>query len=452
MRSWVRTCSVIWALVAALVILAPPAAADVFAVAQTASSSPSRTDLDVGLVDVNTGVFQPLPAGVNTTTASEFHPSITADGRYLVFERVDHAAGTDRIIGADLATGQVADLFTAFQVATMHLTSPAMDPRFGVLTGGSAPTPLEWIIDGFPGGTATPIAPPPIDPNAPHNLTVDPTSDSHVSIEAWRTNTSSSVPPGPIGRIGYFDFGTTGTIDAPAFTHDAHPALGEQGSDTVLLFDRHPVSHAGDIGAGDIDFCLQTASSSFAAGHACGVLPPIVNSPLNETRPAITLDGRYVGFIRNETNGHERLLVFDTATQTMLNNGVDLGPVLTPDSGNLSLYEKPVLSLANLVGSGTIIFSLLQPSRVGILVQRVVGHHMLLGRRAPTLKPVGRVPFGAFRRGRSHVKWNLGVNGKRLQPGTYQVTVRALAKSGKVRDMGIPRIIQIRRRSARAAA
>ncbi len=161
----------------------------------------------------------------------------------------------------------------------------------------------------------------------------------------------------------------------------------------MLLFDRHPVSHGGDIGAGDIDFCLQTASSTFAAGHTCGVLPLIVNSSLNETRPAITSDGRYVGFIRSETSGHERVLVFDTATQTILNDGVDLGPVRTPDSGNLSLYEKPVLSLTNLVGIRTITFSLLQPSSVGILVQRVIGHHMLLGRRVPTLKAIGRVPL-----------------------------------------------------------
>jgi hypothetical protein len=347
----------------------------------------------------------------------------------------------------------VADLFTAFQVAAMHLTSPAMDPRFGLLTGGSAPKPIEWITDGFPGGgPATPVAHPSIDPNAPPNLTVDPTSDDRLSITAWRTNTSSSVPPGPIGRINYFDFGTNATINAPAFTHDTHPALGEQGSDTVLLFDRHPVSPAGAIGAGDIDFCLQTASTSFAAGHTCGVLPEIVDSPLNETRPAITLDGRYVGFIRSETDGHERVLVFDTATQTMLNDGVDLGPVLAQDSGNLSLYEKPVLHLTNILNRSTVIFALLQPASVGILVQRVVGHHVLLGRRVPTLVPVGRVPFGAFHRGRSHVKWNLRVNGRPLRSGTYQVTVRALTPDGKVRDMATPRIIHIGHRPPRAGA
>jgi hypothetical protein len=425
-------------------MLASPAAADVFAVAQTASSSPSRTDLDIGLVDVNTGVFQPLPAGVNTTTATEFHPSITADGRYLVFERVDHVAGTDRIIMADLVTGQTSDLFNAFEAATMHPTSPAIARDGGiVLTGGPVSQPTHTDVSNFPNGPYPHFGSTLVS-GAPQDLTVDPTDDdsAFASLTAWRTNTHPGAPPATVGRISMHDVGGAGTLDSSPFVHDAHPAIGAFGA--TMLFDQHAVSAQGDIEPGDIHFCTATGST-FVASHACGVLPPIVNSPLNETRPALTADGRYAGFIRNETNGHERVLVFDTQTQTMLNDGVDLGPVLTPDSGNLSLYEKPAFHLTKLLTGGTVIFSLLQPAGVGILVQRVVGHHMLLGRRVPTLKPVGRVPFGAFHRGRSHVKWNLQVNGKRLRSGSYQVTVRALTRSGKVRDMGTPRIIQIRR-------
>jgi hypothetical protein len=443
MRSWLRICSVGWALAVALVGFAPAAKADVFAVAQTASTSPARTDLDIGLADVNTGVFQSLPAGVNTTTASEFHPSITADGRYLVFERVDHAAGTDRIIMADLTTGQTSDLFNAFEVATMHPTSPAIARDGGiVLTGGPVSQPTHTDVGNFPNGPYPHFGSTLVS-GAPRDLTVDPTDDdsAFASLTAWRTNTKPGTPPGTVGRITMHDVGGTTTLSPSPFVHDAHPAIGAFGA--TMLFDRHALSTQGDILPGDIHFCTATGST-FVGSHACGVLPAIVNSSLNETRPALTADGRYLGFIRSETNGHERVFVFDTQTQTMLNGGVDLGPVLTPDSGNLSLYEKPVFSLTNLVNGGTIIFSLLQPSSVGILVQRVVGHHMLLGQRVPTLKPVGRVPFGPFHRGRSHVKWNLRVHAKRLQPGTYQITVRALTKGGKVRDMGTPRIIHVR--------
>ncbi len=87
MRSRVRTCSL--AVVFVLVVFAPAAPADIFAFAQTASTSPSRTDIDVGLFDVSIGRPVTLPAAINTTSANEFHPSVTADGRYLVFERVD---------------------------------------------------------------------------------------------------------------------------------------------------------------------------------------------------------------------------------------------------------------------------------------------------------------------------------------------------------------------------
>jgi WD40-like Beta Propeller Repeat len=450
MRSWVRIWWVAWAMMIALVACAPAATADVFAVAQTASSSPSRTDLDVGLVDVNTGVFQSLPAGVNTTTASEFHPSITSDGRFLVFERVDHAAGTDRIIMADLTTGQTADLFTAFETGLMHPTSPYISRDGGiVLTGGPVSSPTHTDVSKFPAGPYPHFGSTQVT-GARLDLIVDPADDdsAFASLNAWRTNTTPGTPPGTIGRINMHDVGGHGTLPASTFVHDAHPAIGSFGA--TMLWDRHSVSSAGAIGPGDIHFCADTTDigvpASAAAGN-CGVLPPIVNSPLNETRPALTADGRYVGFIRSEDNGHERVFVFDTQTQTMLNaSGVDLGPVRTPDSGNLGLYEKPVFTLATIINVNTISFSLLQPASVGILVQRVAGHHSLLGRRVPTLRPVGRVPFGTFHRGHGHAKWDLRVNGRRLPPGTYQVTVRALTKSGRVRDMGTPRIIRIRDR------
>ncbi|HUO72323.1 MAG TPA: hypothetical protein VMU39_16255, partial [Solirubrobacteraceae bacterium] len=161
--------------------------------------------------------------------------------------------------------------------------------------------------------------------------------------------------------------------------------------------------------------------------------------------PAFTPDGRYIGFIRDESNGHERLFIWDSLTQTMLNGGVDLGLVHTPDSGNLSLFVKPVFRLTNIPNLNTVSFTLLQPAGVGILVQQIVGRHKLFGQTVPTLKRVGRVPFGSFHAGQRHVHWDLRVNRKRLMPGTYQVTVRALSKNGLVRDMGKPRIIHIRR-------
>jgi hypothetical protein len=152
------------------------------------------------------------------------------------------------------------------------------------------------------------------------------------------------------------------------------------------------------------------------------------------------LDGRYIGFIRDEANGHERLYVFDTQTQTLLEpNGADLGLGLTPDTGNLSLYEKPVLLAASLPRLGALNLSLADASVIGLLVQRVTGYHRLLGRRVPTLKPAGRIPLGRSRHGRHTVHWRP----RGLRPGLYQFTQRALTASGRVRDLGRPRTFRI---------
>jgi hypothetical protein len=118
--------------------------------------------------------------------------------------------------------------------------------------------------------------------------------------------------------------------------------------------------------------------------------------------------------------------------------------VATRDTGSVGLYEKFVLKSTNLPSFGTVVVTLGSPAPIGLLVQRVVGHHRLLGRRVPRLKPAGRIPLGRFRRGRHKVHWRPRVHGHRLRPGLYQFTPRALTRSGKVRDLGRPRIFHVR--------
>ena len=172
---------------------------------------------------------------------------------------------------------------------------------------------------------------------------------------------------------------------------------------------------------------------------------PIVNSSLDESRPAFTPDGRYIGFIRDEANGHERVYVFDTETQTLIDsNGTDLGLVATRDTGSLGLYEKFLLKVTSFPNFGTVNVSLANTVPIGLLVQHVVGHHRLLGRRVPKLKTVGRIPLGKFRHGRHKIHFRPRVHGHRLKPGRYKFTVRALTRRGKVRDLGKPRILRVR--------
>ncbi len=58
---------------------------------------------------------------------------------------------------------------------------------------------------------------------------------------------------------------------------------------------------------------------------------------------------------------------------------------------------------------------------------RVTGkRRKVLGRSAPRIRVVGRVPLGSVRNGRNRFRWNGRVGGKPLKPGTYLLTYRAL--------------------------
>lgn len=58
------------------------------------------------------------------------------------------------------------------------------------------------------------------------------------------------------------------------------------------------------------------------------------------------------------------------------------------------------------------------PASIGILVERYRGRRLVR---------VGRVPFGTRRKGRPRVRWDGRVDGRRLSPGRYRITLRRLA-------------------------
>jgi hypothetical protein len=97
-------------------------------------------------------------------------------------------------------------------------------------------------------------------------------------------------------------------------------------------------------------------------------------------------------------------------------------------------------------GEALVAAQLGQQAPVGILVQRIVRQRRVRGRTVRTLRPVGRVPFGRRSKGRLRVRWNLRVNGRRLRPGRYLVTLRAFTKDrGRVLARAQPVVIRIRR-------
>jgi WD40-like Beta Propeller Repeat len=429
--------------IAAALIVAAPARADIFAVAPIVA--PGHSDIDIGLIDVSTGGSLSLPAGVNTTAANENHPSISSDGKRLAFERRDRAAGTDRLIVADLPTGQTMDLFNAFDTATLHPTSPAINVDGDWVTTGSQGSGLHGrSLANFPNSVSAETN----EEIFPGDALVDPTQTDPSDTTPFAYRRILPLAGGDTrGQLVVENVpGASGPVAASTASFSvAHPSIAVSGGHRTIVYSVHTLDAGGNPGPDDIGFCVIFLHAGNPCGLGQGLLPPLVNSARDESRPAFTPDGRYVGFIRDEANGHERVYVFDIETQTLIDsNGADLGLVATRDTGSLGLYEKPVLRVTSLPSLGTLGATLISPAPVGLLVQRVVGHHRLLGRRVPKLRPAGRIPLGKFRRGHHTIHWRPRVNGHRLRPGLYQFTPRALTRSGKVRDLGRPRLLRVR--------
>jgi hypothetical protein len=338
------------------------------------------------------------------------------------------------------------DLFDAFAAATMRPSSPAISGDGSFVTTGSEGNGLFMrSLNDFPNRVSQ------VGSRAvfPGDGILDPTPSFLLDFRtvAYRRTVRLSTG-GTVGQVVIENAPDDPApehplVVRPGAVHVAHPAIGRPGFLT-LVYDVHPVGRDGTVGRGDISFCTLGVTS-VSAGDPCvlgrGVLPPLVCSLRNETCPAFTPDGRYLGFIRDEVNSHQRLYVFDTQTQTLLDSsGADLGAGVDMDTCNLGLYQTQVIKLATLPAPGTLRLDLADPSRVGLLVQRVTGHHKLMGRRVPTLKPAGRIPLGAFTRGRHTVHWRA----RGLRPGRYQFTARALTRTGEVRDLGSPRVFRVR--------
>lgn len=427
---------------AAAALLAPAAArADIFAAVQVAAPAP-RTDLDIAVLNASTGARVALPAGTNTT-ANETHPSITVDGRRLAFERSDPAAGTVRIIATDLTTSQSADLFNGFEVAQRAPNDPAILPSSSVVYTGGPFVPVPG------GGFSSPVV-----STALFNFPTGPFTRSTVEQQYnFAVNGSlqdlaaggaliafQETRAGFQGELVLRQLGGTASFPlANSKTTFANPGMAATNPE-IVVFDQRSVS--GGLGTGDIAFRPATTATFVGTPF---VLPAIVNSPADESQPALTADGRYLAFVRHGGDGHDRLLIWDSQTQTLLNaQGVDLGAMTSRDVGSVSLYSKLILVAPTINPSGLINLQLTAPSGIGIIVQRILGTHRVLGRQAYKLGPARRVPLGTFRKGHHGIRWNLEVNGRRLAPGRYLVTVRAVTPKVVVRELGRPRVIRVR--------
>jgi hypothetical protein len=451
-----------WSLATIVVIVAlgvPGASADVIAAVEVPSGTSFNCPVqwNLALINAATGERTALPAGINTS-ADEFHPSISSFGSRLVFNRVDPVGGTSQIVAADLTTGQQAPLFNVFDATQLQPSTPSLAATTNsVLTGtvlapgpGSQFTPAETVtsLSNFPGGPFPHTQQSFNTTFASAGSTANPVERSdgvrafQVSSGTGSSRTEAVVVAGP----------SSIKVDSES-GFVSNPALSDP-TTNVALFVRSAPTPVGTLAR---VFFRPVNTFDTATSVA---LPAAVNAAGNDVlHPSFTPDGRYLGFVQVAHDGdfHDRLFLFDTETQLMVNSdGIDLGDVgsfgckatsLWSGSGGLSLRETFTLRASSLQFSGSlalVAFQLAGTSGVGILVQRIVGHHRLFGHRVPTLKTVGRVPLGKFKRGRHTKRWNLRVNGHRLHAGSYLVTPRLLTAKGVVRELGKPRVLKIR--------
>jgi hypothetical protein len=437
---------------AVLTVGAAAARANVFAAVQVRPPG-GRSDFDVAVLDASTGVRVPLPAGVNTT-ADELHPSISADGSRLVFERRDSTAGTVRIIAVDLGTGQSSDLFTGIETSQKPPTSPVITPDGQtVATGG----PFEEDGGLSAGATVTKTSLAPF-PSGPYTHELDPE-------HSFGSNGSGEVTDAAAGGDGIFVYRAENPVTAqlclvgnPGGGDHVLPAIGASTFDDPALAATSPqfvlFVTRGVFSPGDIVF-IPLDQTDFGAGPNDSFesfvpthLPAVVDSPADESQPAVTADGRFIAFVRHGADGHDRLFLWDSQTQLLVNpTGVDLGLIHGALVGSVGLYTKPVFSNGHVIvqASQSAVAAFAARSGVkGILVQRIVGRQRILGRREYRLRMVGRVPLGQFSNGRHRVHWDLRVNGRRLRRGRYLVTLRALSSEGVVLDLAKPDVIRVR--------
>jgi hypothetical protein len=480
--------------VAALAIAAAAAAALVPATAHAApliaaydTYVPGK-GFEIGLVKVSTGAAVPVPPGVNTT-ADELHPSLTPDGRFLAFMRTTLTPKLNGdIVPPAQREVQVFDRQPSGGGA-VALSGSGAGPVFTrtsstsvVLSFGIPPTPFEGRFQvsrhvpfangvlGAPSNRAADAAAAPSGqvleiPHAATMTVLDGNTNAaarYLSLAYIDGNTGALQT----GQAHLTTLSFSSTNNGPQVAEGRSNSFGSAGAPASHPVPRNPDDYTAlDLANGN-DVNIQTLSWPSETQLTPAPAPITTSDP--ERMPAWSPDGIQLGFVRTKpfAGGSRRnLVVFDATPgiQNAVNPPIDLGPdAPTPqtrayqsvwgglslalasslDGGGTSGGSPAVTCAASCISplqNSTLLTAPLQPKlsfstlgqTVGIFVARVTGTRKLLGRRVPRISVVGRVPLGRTVKGVNRFRWNGKVNGRRLRPGTYLLTYRAL-KRGRV--------------------
>ena len=433
---------------AALATLASAAArADIFA----ATCVRGPTSQDIAIFNASLGTSVALPGVVNTADGIERHPSISSDGRRLAFARL--SGSSQRLIVADLSTGQTADLFTGFEIAQSPIFGSAITPDGTAVATGRPfrsffsfrfPVATLTSLSSFPSGpfSRTTLSP------TRFNITTGP-GGGHVE----------DIATGGGGNLLALHLDRTfadswlalvqrdGSSSLPLRMSDrtfSQPALAAVNPASVLFVQQLRNTGSGTNVYLDRDIAFRPATLAGFPGTPTLLRLGVSTPGRDESQPALTADGRYVGFVRDAEGANDRLFVWDSQTQIFLNpNGIDLGAIGTASGcRSLSLYTRSVISSSAISQLGNVNATLTQASSIGIFVQRIVGTTKVLGRKAYELETVGRFPLGMYGAGNVFTHWDFEVNGEPLPAGRYLVTLRAV-EGDLVRELGEPQVLRI---------
>ncbi len=284
------------------------------------------------MLNASTGARVALPAGTNTA-ADETHPSITIDGRRLVFERSDPAAGTVRIIVVDLTTSQSADLFNGFEVGAAR-AQRAGHPAFGssvVYTGGPfVAVSGAWVLaavistdlSNFPAGPfPRSTFEQQYDFLANGSLQDLAAGGALIAFQETRTGFNGELVLRQLG-------GTASIPLANGQTTFANPNMAASNPE-IVVFDQRSVSGAGAVGAGDIVFRPATT---------CDLRrPPDRRCRRSSTRrrtsrsPRSPPTSRYLAFVRHgRRRARSAVRVGQPDPDAAQRGGVDLGAIDLP--------------------------------------------------------------------------------------------------------------------------
>lgn len=465
----------------ALAALALPGAAQATGLIAAYERYEAGKGFEIKLVNPVTGQQLAVPASVNTT-ADEYHPALSPDGRFLVFTRAtllpqldgDVVPPADRVI-------RVVDRESG------SLTSQPFGLAFGATNQGAGAT-----VSPSSGGPALAYGTR-LDPAANGTLTrpivgarlsggftfSDPLSLNGNNFSAAGSGSFRDFPHVSaqlrqglrLHGISNFGFSaadgsvTSGitrlrqqTLNSAGEVVDVDQLQLGGGGGTVV---NHAVLRADGYVALDSSAAagVDVRTIQFPGESQPANAPAPITTPDAERLPAWSPDGVRLAFVRTPAGGTQRsLLVFDATAgiQTILNPGVALGAEApTPQLrafqnvwGGLSLanssqLDSPVLScaslcLASISGASALTLAPTVAARsvvgtsVGILIARVTGTRRVLGRTVPRISVVGRVPLGAAKKGKNGFAWNGRVNGRRLPRGSYLLTFRSLNRRGRI--------------------